>query len=133
MSMGTIESCHQFVEERTVKKVVGKKLYENFMKKHKAVNEGDFRDVDEEDEALKELDKAHEALREAFKEKTGMAISYVELYGDINCYEDVASDKVYWELDGDDVWLSGKMTDNAKAFQEKYGNIDPDPRHSMFD
>ena len=38
----------------------------------------------------------------------------------------------YWELDEDDVWIPKKMTDKAKAFQEKYGNIDTDQRHSQF-
>lgn len=145
MSMGNIESYHQLVAEKIVKKVVGKKLYDSFMKKlndfteahgtcatHDALNEGDFWDVDCEDEAWKELDRAYDALREAFEEKTGMSISYVYLSGESDCYDDVDSDEWYWELDEDDVWIPKKMTDKAKAFQEKYGNIDTDQRHSTF-
>ena len=145
MSMGNIESLHQLVSENIVKKVVGKKLYDGFIKKlqsftedrdasavHDALNEGDFWDVDCEDEAWQELDQAYDALRDAFEEKTGMSISYVYLDGDGDCYDDVDTDEWYWELDEDDVWIPKKMTDKAKAFQEKYGNIDTDQRHSTF-
>lgn len=145
MSMGNIESLHQLVAEKIVKKVVGKKLYDGFMKKlqsftedrdasavHDALNEGDFWDVDCEDEDYKAIDQAYDALRDAFEEKTGMSISYVYLSGDGDCYDDVDTDEWYWELDEDDVWIPKKMTDKAKAFQEKYGNIDTDQRHSTF-
>jgi len=143
MPMGNIESFHQIVADDIVKKVVGKKLYDGFMKKlsaftedrdnsavHDALNEGDFWDVDYEDEAYKALDQAYQALRDDFEEKTGMSISYVYLDGDGDCYDDVETDKWYWELDESDVWLPRKMTAKAKAFQEKYGNIDTDQRHS---
>lgn len=145
MSMGNIESYHQLVAEKIVKKVVGKKLYDNFMKKlsavtdeygnsstHDALNEGEFWDIDWEDEAWKKLDQAYGALRSDFEEKTGMSISYVYFSGDGDCYDDVDTDEWYWELDEDDVWIPKKMTDKAKAFQEKYGNIDTDQRHSDF-
>jgi hypothetical protein len=143
--MGNIESYHQIVADDIVKKVVGKKLYDGFVKKlqafaedrdasavHDALNEGDFWDVDDEDDAWKELDRAYEALLDAFKEKTGMSISYVYLSGDGDCYDDLDTDEWYWELDESDVWLPRKMTDKAKAFQEKYGEIDTDQRHSRF-
>lgn len=143
MAMGNIESYHQLVADKTVKKVVGKKLYDGFMKKlnaftedrdnravHDALSEGDFWGVDDEDEAWKELVQAYTALRDAFKEKTRMPISYVYLDGDGDCYDDVETDKWYWELDYTDVWIPRKMTAKAKAFQEKYGNIDTDQRHS---
>ena len=145
MSMGNIESYHQLVADKIVKKVIGKKLYDGFMKKltdfieehgimsvNDALNEGDFWDVDSEDEDWQELDKAYEALRNAFEEKTGMSISYVYLSGESDCYDDVDTDEWYWELDEDDVWIPKKLTDKAKAFQEKYGNIDTDQRHSQF-
>ena len=145
MSMGNIESYHQLVEDKIAKKVIGKKLYDGFMKKltafteehgegatHLALNEGDFYDVDDEDEDWQELDKAYEALRDAFEEKTGMSISYVYLSGDGDCYDDVDTNEWYWELDEDDVWIPKKLTDKAKAFQEKYGSIDLDQRHSEF-
>lgn len=145
MSMGNIESFHQIVADDIVKKVVDKELYDDFKKKlqafiedhessavHDALNEGDFWDVDDEDEAYKALDKAYEALRNDFEEKTGMSISYVYLSGDGDCYDDLDTDEWYWELDDSDVWLPRKMTDKAKAFQEKYGAIDTDQRHSRF-
>jgi len=145
MSMGNIESYHQIVADDIVKKVVGKKLYDGFMKKlkafvddrdesavHDALNEGDFWDVDDEDEAWKELDQAYQAIRNDFEEKTGMSISYVYLDGDGDCYDDLDTDEWYWELDEFDVWLPRQMTDKAKAFQEKYGAIDTDQRHSRF-
>lgn len=145
MSMGNIESFHQIVADDTVKKVVDKKLYDDFKKKHQAfiedhessavhdaLNEGDFWDVDDEDEAYKELDQAYQAIRNDFEEKTGMSISYVYLDGDGDCYDDLDTCEWYWELDEDDVWLPRKMTDKAKAFQEKYGAIDTDQRHSTF-
>lgn len=145
MSMGNIESYHQIVADDIVKKVVEKKLYDGFMKKlkafvedrdesavHDALNEGDFWDVDDEDEEYKALDQAYGALRDAFEENTGMSISYVYLSGDGDCYDDLDSDEWYWELDESDVWLPRKLTDKAKAFQEKYGKIDTDQRHSTF-
>ncbi len=149
MSSGNIESYHQLVAEKIVKKVVGKKLYDGFMKKYKAffedrddgagndalndaLNEGDFWGVDNEDEAWKDLDRAYKALRDDFEEKTGMTISYVYLSGDGEAYDDVETDNWYWELDDSDVWLPRRMTAKAKAFQEKYGNIDTDQRHSQF-
>ena len=145
MSMGNIESFHQIVDEKIVKKVVGTKLYNAFMDKltdftdehgedatNDALNEGDFWDVDSEDEAWQELNEAYEDLCSAFEEKTGMSISYVYFSGDGDCYDDVETDEWYWELDEDDVWIPKKMTDKAKAFQEKYGNIDTDQRHSQF-
>lgn len=146
MSMGNIESFHQIVEADTVKKVVDKELYDDFMKKlnaftenhsesgtHDALNEDDFwDDVDDEDEEYKALDQAYKALRNDFEEKTGMSISYVYLDGDGDCYDDLDTDEWYWELDESDVWLPRKMTDKAKAFQEKYGEIDTDQRHSTF-
>lgn len=147
MSMGNIESYHQLVAEDIVKKVVDKTLYDDFMGKlktfvenhddsdcgvHDALNEGDFWNVDDEDEDWKALEKSYEAIRNDFEEKTGMSISYVYLSGDGDCYDDVATDEWYWELDEDDVWLPRKMTDKAKAFQEKYGSIDTDQRHSRF-
>ena len=145
MSMGNIESYHQLVDEKIVKKVIGKKLYDDFMEKlsaftdeheesavNDALNEGDFCDVDDEDDDWKELDKAYEALRDAFEEKTGMSIFYVYFSGDGDCYDDVETNEWYWELDEDDVWIPKRMTDKAKAFQEKYGAIDTDQRHSEF-
>lgn len=145
MPCGNIESYHQLVKEKIVKKVVGKKLYDVFMKKHTAfienhdgcavnaaLNEDDFGNVDIEDETWKELVQAYESLRNAFEEKTGMTISYSYLYGDGDDYDDVDTDKWYWELNVDDVWIPKKMTDKAKAFEEKYGYIDTDQRHSKF-
>ena len=146
MSMGNIESYHQIVEDDIVKKVVDKTLYDDFKKKlqafiedhnssavHDALNEDDFwDDFDDEDEAWKELDKAYEALCDDFEEKTGMTLYYVYLSGDGDCYDDLDTDEWYWELDESDVWLPRKMTDKAKAFQEKYGAIDTDQRHSEF-
>lgn len=145
MSMGNIESYHQIVADDIVKKVVGKELYDDFKKKlqaviedhtssavHDALNEGDFWDVDDEDEAWKELDQAYGALRDAFKEKTGMTIYYVYLSGDGDCYDDLDTYEWYWELDESDVWCPRKLTAKAKAFQEKYGKIDTDQRHSTF-
>ncbi len=144
MSMGNIESFHQIVAADIVKKVVDKELYDDFNKKHQAfiedrdnsavhdaLNEGDFWDVDYEDEAYKALDQAYQALRNDFEEKTGMSISYVYLGDDGDCYDDLDTGW-YWELDESDVWLPRKLTDKAKAFQEKYGAIDTDQRHSRF-
>ena len=59
-------------------------------------------------------------------------IDYVYLDGEGDCYDDLDTDKWYWELDESDVWLPRKMTAKAKAFQEKYGDIDTDQRHSTF-
>lgn len=145
MSMGNIESYHQIVADDIVKKVVGKKLYDDFKKKHQAfiedndesavhdaLNEDDFWDVDADDDTWKELDQAYQALRGDFEEKAGMSISYVYLSGDGDCYDDVDSDEWYWELDEADVWIPKKMTDKARAFEKKYGSIDTDQRHSEF-
>jgi hypothetical protein len=143
--MGNIISFHQIVADDIVKKVVGKKLYDDFMEKHQAfvkdrdesavhdaLNEGDFWDVDDEDEEYKALDKAYEALHNAFEEKTGMSLSYIYLDGDGDCYDDLDTDEWYWELDEDDVWLPRKLTAKAKAFQKKYGDIDTDQRFSVY-
>ena len=145
MPMGNIESYHQLVADDIVKKVVDKTLYDDFMKKlnafteehgacstHTALNNGDFLGFDDNDESWLELDKAYEALYDDFEEKTGMTLSYVYLSGEGDCYDDVETNEWYWELEEDDVWVPRKMTDKAMAFQEKYGSIDTDQRHSTF-
>ncbi len=151
MSMGNIESYHQIVEEKIVKKVVGAKLFNAFKKKFDkfaedegaadmsdALNDGQdgFNDgccsFDPTDEAWVKVREAYDKVTEAFEEKTGMTVSFIYFTGDGDCYDDLDSDEWYWELNPRDVWVPKKLTKKAKDFQEKYGNIDTDQRFSCY-
>ena len=151
MSMGNIESFHQTVEEKLVKKVVGAKLFNAFNKVFNkfaedngaaemsdALNEGcdGFNegccDFDQEDEAWVKVKEAYDNVTEAFKEKTGMTVSFIYFTGDGDCYDDLDSCEWYWEVNYSDVWVPKKLTKKALEFQKKYGNIDTDQRFSCF-
>ena len=151
MSMGNIESYHQTVDEKLVKKVVGAKLFNDFMKKFDkfsedngaaemsdALNEGcdEFNegccDFDQEDEAWVKVKEAYDNVTEAFKEKTGMTVSFIYFTGDGDCYDDLDSCEWYWELNDSDVWVPKTLTKKAEEFQKKYGNIDTDQRFSCY-
>ena len=151
MSMGNIESYHQTVDEKLVKKVVGAKLFNDFMKKFDkfsedngaaemsdALNEGcdGFNegccDFDQEEEAWVKVKEAYDNVTEAFKEKTGMTVSFIYFTGDGDCYDDLDSCEWYWELNDSDVWVPKTLTKKAEEFQKKYGNIDTDQRFSCY-
>ena len=151
MSMGNIESYHQTVDEKLVKKVVGAKLFNAFKKlfdkfaedngaaeMSDALNEGcdGFNegccDFDQEDEAWVKVKEAYDNVTEAFKEKTGMTVSFIYFTGDGDCYDDLDSCEWYWEVNYSDVWVPKKLTKKALEFQKKYGNIDTDQRFSCF-
>lgn len=151
MSMGNIESYHQIVEEKLVKKVVGAKLFNAFKKlfdkfaedngaaeMSDALNEGsdEFNegccDFDQEEEAWVKVKEAYDKVTEAFKEKTGMTVNLIWFTGDGDCYDDLDSCEWYWELNYSDVWVPKTLTKKAEEFQKKYGNIDTDQRFSCF-
>ena len=151
MSMGNIESYHQIVEEKLVKKVVGAKLFNVFKKKfdnapeeygspemsdalndgNDCYNEGSC-DFDQENEKWVEVRKAYDKVVSTFKEKTGMNISFVYFSGDGDCYDAITSNTWNWELNYTDVWIPKKLTKKAKEFQQKYGNIGLDQRFSIY-
>ena len=151
MSMGNIESFHQIVEEKLVKKVVGAKLFNVFKKlfdsateeygspeMSDALNDGNDGynegacNFDQENEKWVEIRKAYDKVVNTFKEKTGMNISFVYFSGDGDFYDTIDSNTWNWELNYTDVWIPKKLTKKAKAFQEKYGNIDLDQRFSIY-
>lgn len=151
MSMGNIESYHQTVDEKLVKKVVGAKLFNAFKKlfdkfaedngaaeMSDALNEGsdEFNegccDFDQEDEAWVKVKEAYDKVTESFKEKTGMTVSFIYFTGDGDCYDDLDSCEWYWELNDSDVWVPKTLTKKAEEFQKKYGNIDTDQRFSCY-
>ena len=151
MSMGNIESYHQTVEEKLVKKVVGAKLFNSFKKlfdkfaedngaaeMSDALNDGGdgFNDgccdFDQEDENWVKVKEAYNKVTEAFKKNTGMTISFIYFTGDGDCYDDLDSNEWYWELNFRDVWVPKKLTKKALEFQKTYGNIDTDQRFSCF-
>lgn len=151
MSMGNIESYHQTVDEKLVKKVVGAKLFNAFKKlfdkfaedygapeMSDALNEGcdGFNegccDFDMTEEAWVKVKEAYDKVTEAFKEKTGMTVSFIYFTGDGDCYDDLDSCEWYWELNERDVWAPKKLTKKALEFQNKYGNIDKDQRFSCY-
>ena len=151
MSMGNIESYHQIVEEKLVKKVVGAKLFNVFKKKfdnapeeygspemsdalndgNDGYNEGSC-DFDQENEKWVEVRKSYDKVVSTFKEKTGMNISFVYFSGDGDCYDTIDSNTWNWELNYTDVWIPKKLTKKAKEFQQKYGNIGLDQRFSIY-
>ena len=151
MSMGNIESYHQIVEEKLVKKVVGAKLFNVFKKKfdnapeeygspemsdalndgNDVYNEGSC-DFDQENEKWVEVRKAYDKVVSTFKEKTGMNISFVYFSGDGDLYDTIESNTWNWELNYTDVWIPKKLTKKAKEFQQKYGNIGLDQRFSIY-
>ena len=151
MSMGNIESYHQIVEEKLVKKVVGAKLFNVFKKKfdnapeeygspemsdalndgNDCYNEGSC-DFDQENEKWVEVRKAYDKVVSTFKEKTGMNISFVYFSGDGDLYDTIESNTWNWELNYTDVWIPKKLTKKAKEFQQKYGNIGLDQRFSIY-
>lgn len=151
MSMGNIESYHQTVDEKLVKKVVGAKLFNAFNKlfdkfaedngaaeMSDALNEGcdGFNegccDFDMTEEAWVKVKEAYDKVTEAFKEKTGMTVSFIYFTGDGDCYDDLDSCEWYWELNESDVWVPKTLTKKAEEFQKKYGNIDKDQRFSCY-
>jgi len=151
MSMGNIESYHQIVEEKIVKKVVGAKLFNAFKKKFDnfaedegaaemsdALNDGGdgFNDgccdFDTEDENWVKVREAYDKVKEAFKEKTRMTVNLIYFTGDGDCYDDLDSGEWYWEINYSDVWVPKKLTKKALEFQKKYGNIDKDQRFSCY-
>ncbi len=151
MSMGNIESYHQTVDEKLVKKVVGTKLFNAFKKLFNkfaedngaaemsdALNEGsdEFNegccDFDQEEEAWVKVKEAYDKVTAAFNEKTGMTVNLIYFTGDGDCYDDLDSCEWYWELNYSDVWVPKKLTKKAEEFQKKYGNIDTDQRFSCY-
>lgn len=151
MSMGNIESYHQIVEEKLVKKVVGAKLFNGFKKlfdnapeeygspeMSDALNDGNDGynegscDFDQENEKWVEVRKSYDKVVSTFKEKTGMNISFVYFSGDGDFYDTIDSNTWNWELNYTDVWIPKKLTKKAKEFQQKYGNIGLDQRFSIY-
>jgi hypothetical protein len=151
MSMGNIESFHQIVDEKLVKKAVGAKLFNSFNKlfdkfledegaaeMSDALNDGGdgFNDgccdFDQEDEKWVKVKEAYNKVTEAFKKETGMTVNFIYFSGDGDCYDDLDSSEWYWELNFEDVWVPKKLTKKAEEFQKKYGNIDTDQRFSCY-
>lgn len=152
MSMGNIESFHQIVDEKIVKKVVGAKLFNVFKKKfdtateeygspemsdalndgNDGYNEGACNFDQEEDESWVKIRAAYDKVVNTFKEKTGMNISFVYFSGDGDFYDTIDSNTWNWELNYTDVWIPKKLTKKAKEFQQKYGNIGLDQRFSIY-
>lgn len=151
MSMGNIESYHQIVEEKLVKKVVGAKLFNVFKKTFDtateeygspemsdALNDGNDGynegacNFDQEEESWVKIRAAYDKVVNTFKEKTGMNISFVYFSGDGDFYDTIKSNTWNWELNYTDVWIPKKLTKKAKEFQQKYGNIGLDQRFSIY-
>lgn len=152
MSMGNIESFHQIVDEKIVKKVVGAKLFNVFKKLFDSAteeygspemsdalndgndgyNEGACNFDQEEDESWVKIRAAYDKVVNTFKEKTGMNISFVYFSGDGDFYDTIDSNTWNWELNYTDVWIPKKLTKKAKEFQQKYGNIGLDQRFSIY-
>ena len=152
MSMGNIESFHQIVDEKIVKKVVGAKLFNAFKKLFDSAteeygspemsdalndgndgyNEGACNFDQEEDESWVKIRAAYDKVVNTFKEKTGMNISFVYFSGDGDFYDTIDSNTWNWELNYTDVWIPKKLTKKAKEFQQKYGNIGLDQRFSIY-
>ena len=151
MSMGNIESYHQIVDEKIVKKVVGAKLFNVFKKTFDtateeygspemsdALNDGNDGynegacNFDQEEESWVKIRAAYDKVVNTFKEKTGMNISFVYFSGDGDFYDTIDSNTWNWELNYTDVWIPKKLTKKAKEFQQKYGNIGLDKRFSIY-
>lgn len=151
MSMGNIESYHQIVDEKIVKKVVGAKLFNVFKKlfdsateeygspeMSDALNDGNDGynegacNFDQEEESWVKIRAAYDKVVNTFKEKTGMNISFVYFSGDGDFYDTIDSNTWNWELNYTDVWIPKKLTKKAKEFQQKYGNIGLDQRFSIY-
>lgn len=151
MSMGNIESFHQIVDEKIVKKVVGAKLFNVFKKTFDtateeygspemsdALNDGNDGynegacNFDQEEESWVKIRAAYDKVVNTFKEKTGMNISFVYFSGDGDFYDTIDSNTWNWELNYTDVWIPKKLTKKAKEFQQKYGNIGLDQRFSIY-
>lgn len=146
MSMGNIESYHQLVDEKTVKKAVGKKIFESFMKKldalisvsndseaNDALNEGDFwGNFCDDDEAYVAAQEAYDALRAEFRKKTGLRVFYSHFEGDGDCYDDIESGTWQWELATSDVFVPRKLTKKAEKFIKEYGDISLEQRFSVY-
>lgn len=151
MPMGNIESYHNIVDEKLVKKVVGAKLFNAFKKlldnapdeygeceMSDALNDGQDGyneggcDFDQEEESWVAIREAYDKVVNTFKEKTGMNISFIYFSGDGNCYDDIGADTWNWDLNYRDVWVPKKLTKKAEAFQKKYGQIDTDQRFSVY-
>lgn len=151
MSMGNIESYHQIVDEKIVKKVVGAKLFNVFKKTFDtateeygspemsdALNDGNDGynegacNFDQEEESWVKIRAAYDKVVNTFKEKTGMNISFVYFSGDGDFYDTIDSNTWNWELNYTDVWIPKKLTKKAKEFQQKYGNIGLDQRFSIY-
>ena len=152
MSMGNIESYHQIVDEKIVKKVVGAKVFNVFKKTfdtateeygspemsdafndgNDGYNEGACNFDQEEDESWVKIRAAYDKVVNTFNEKTGMNISFVYFSGDGDFYDTIDSNTWNWELNYTDVWIPKKLTKKAKEFQQKYGNIGLDQRFSIY-
>ena len=152
MSMGNIESFHQIVDEKIVKKVVGAKVFNVFKKTfdtateeygspemsdafndgNDGYNEGACNFDQEEDESWVKIRAAYDKVVNTFNEKTGMNISFVYFSGDGDFYDTIDSNTWNWELNYTDVWIPKKLTKKAKEFQQKYGNIGLDQRFSIY-
>ena len=151
MSMGNIESFHQLVDEKVMKKVVGAKVFNGFKKlfdnapseygaaeMSDALNDGQDGynegacDFDQDEETWVEIRAAYDKVVNTFKEKTGMYISFIYFSGDGDCYDDIEDGSWNWEIPCSDVWVPKKLTKKALEFQKKYGNIDKDQRFSIY-
>ena len=144
MSMGNIESYHQVIGQDTVQKVVGKQLLEQFLSRLKPFiadfgNEevydtlnGDLGRIDPDEAGWKAVADAFNEIRETFSKQTGLTLYYTFLGGDGDCYDDLDADEWYWELCHRDVWMPQQLTEKARDFIKKFGDIELDQRFSRY-
>ena len=146
MGNGNIESYYQVIHPETVRKVVGEELFDGFMQKLDAFRETGVDDYDIND-ALQDdyvsfdserpdwtaLEAAYHEVHGEFFRTTGIHLTYLYLNGDGDCYDDLESDKWYWVLDEEDVWVREK-TPKMQALEHLYGEdaFDLDSRFSTF-
>lgn len=144
MSMGNIESYHQVISQDTVQKVVGKQILDQFLSRIKPfIDEfgntevydtlnGELGNIDPDEAGWQAAEAAFTELRDTFSKQTGLDLCYTFLGGGGDCYDDLESDEWYWELDYCDVWVPKQLTEQARDFIKKFGEIDLDQRFSRY-
>lgn len=144
MSMGNIESYHQVISQDTVQKVVGKQILDQFLSRIKPFIDdfgdeevydtlnGELGNIDPDEAGWQAVEATFTEIRETFSKHTGIGLCYTFLGGDGDCYDDLEADKWYWELCDSDVWVPKKLTEKARDFIKKFGEIEFDQRFSRY-